>query len=99
MSVIAALILSLTLDAGQAPDPRIEAERLAASGAYEEALKRFQTLAAANPDDTAARLWIGRLHLQLGHTRRAAAVFESLLAADEQNVEALSGLGLALVEA
>jgi len=98
MTVIAALVLSLSLSAGQA-DVRQEAERLAASGALEEALTRFQAIAAANPDDTGARLWIGRLHLAMGHPRRAAAVFESIVAVDGENVEALSGLGRALIEA
>jgi tetratricopeptide (TPR) repeat protein len=83
----------------QATDPRTEAERLAAKGAYEEALKRFQAIAAANPDDIQARLWIGRLHLRMKQPRRAAAVFESIVATDERNVEALSGLGVALVDA
>jgi tetratricopeptide (TPR) repeat protein len=99
MTVIAALVLALGVSAVQAQDPRAEAERLAASGAYEEALKRFQALAAANPDDIPARLWIGRLHLRMGQPRRAAAVFESIVAADAKNVEALSGLGTALVDA
>lgn len=97
MTVIAALVLSLGMAAAQA-DPRTEAERLAASGAYEDALKRFQAIAAANPDDDAARLWIGRLHLRMGHPRSAAAVFESIVAADGNNVEALIGLGIAVVE-
>ncbi len=98
MTVIAALVLCLSVAAGQSPDLRAEAERLAATGANAEALKRFQALAAANPDDVAARLWIGRLHLRMGQARRAAAVFESLVAVDGQNIEALSGLGVALVE-
>lgn len=96
MTVIAALVLTLGMAAAQA-DSRIEAERLAASGAYEDALKRFQAIAAANPDDVAARLWIGRLHLRMGQPRRAAGVFESIVAVDRDNVEALSGLGIALV--
>src|SRR5919112_1407239 len=99
MSVMAALILSLSLAAGQTQDPRAEAERLASRGAHEEALKRFQALAAANPDDTVSRLWIGRLHLRMGQPRRAAGVFESLVAVDGRNIDALSGLGVALVEA
>jgi tetratricopeptide (TPR) repeat protein len=99
MTAIVALVLTLGVAVAQAPDPRVEAERLAASGAYEEALKRFQALAAANPDDIAARLWIGRLHLRMKQPRRAAAVFESIIATDEKNVEALSGLGVALVDA
>ena len=99
MTAIVALVLTLGVAVAQVPDPRAEAERLAASGAYEQALKRFQAIAAANPDDIAARLWIGRLHLRMKQPRRAAAVFESIVATDEKNVEALSGLGVALVEA
>jgi tetratricopeptide (TPR) repeat protein len=99
MTVIAALVLCLGVAAGQAPDPRAEAERLAASGAYEEALKRLQSLVAANPGDVPARLAIGRLHLRMGHPRRAVAVFESIVATDDRNIEALSGLGIALVDA
>lgn len=101
MTVFAALVLALGVAGGQAQpqDLRAEAERLVATGAYEEALKRFQALAAANPDDIPARLWIGRLHLRMDQPRRAAAVFESIVAADENNVEALSGLGTALVDA
>lgn len=99
MTVIAALVLALGVATAQAQDLRAEAERLAATGAYEEALKRFQALAAANPDDVAARLWIGRLHLRMGQPRRAAGVFEAIVAADGKNVEALSGLGTALVDA
>jgi tetratricopeptide (TPR) repeat protein len=99
MTAIVALVLVLGVSMAQPQDPRTEAERLAARGAYEEALKRFQAIAAANPDDISARLWIGRLHLRMNQPRRAAAVFESILATDEKNVDALSGLGVALVDA
>jgi tetratricopeptide (TPR) repeat protein len=99
MTAIVALVLTLGVSVVQATDPRTEAERLAAKGAYEEALTRFQAIAAANPDDIQARLWIGRLHLRMKQPRRAAAVFESIVATDERNVEALSGLGVALVDA
>lgn len=99
MMLIATFLVTLGLTAAQDPDARTQAERLARAGSHEEALARFQALAAANPDDTAARLWIARLHLLMGHPRRAAAVFESLVATDSKNVEALTGLGLALLEA
>jgi tetratricopeptide (TPR) repeat protein len=98
MTVVAALVLSLSMSAGQA-DPRQEAERLATSGAHEEALKRFQAIVAANPTDVDARLWIGRLHVAMNHPRRAAAVFESIVATHPDHVEALAGLGRALVQA
>lgn len=98
MTVVAALVLSLSMAAGQA-DARQEAERLATSGAYEEALKRFQAIVAANPADVEARLWIGRLHAAMGQPRRAAAVFESIVATEPDHIEALAGLGRALVQA
>jgi tetratricopeptide (TPR) repeat protein len=99
MTAIVALVLALGVAAPQAQDVRAEAERLAATGAYEEALKRFHSLVEANPGDIPARMWIGRLHLRMGQPRRAAAVFESIVAANNQDIEALSGLGVALVDA
>ncbi len=98
MMLIAVLLLTLSVNTAQEPDARAQAERLAKSGAHAEALQRFQALAAANPDDTASRLWIARLHQLMGHPHRAAAVFESLVATGSQNIEALTGLGLALIE-
>jgi YaiO family outer membrane protein len=96
----AALLGVVLLGAPQAqppaPDQRAEAERLARSGAHAEALKRFQALAAVNPDDIDARLWIARLHTQMGHPERAADVYQSIVAAQPQNVDALLGLGEAL---
>ena len=93
------LATSLALVVPQAQDARAEAERLAKSGNHAEALKRFQAIAAANPSDTSARLWIGRLHLEMGEPGRAAAVFDSIVATEPQNVEALIGLGRALTAA
>ena len=99
MMLIAVFLLSLSVNMVQEPDARAQAERLARNGEHSEALKRFQALAAANPDDVTARLWIGRLHLLMGHPHRAAAVFDSILATSGQNIEALTGLGLSLTEA
>ena len=84
------------------PDPagqRGEAERLANSGNHEAALKLFQAIAAANPDDIEARTWIARLHLRMGHPIRAAGVYESIVAAQPQNVDAWLGLGTARMDA
>jgi YaiO family outer membrane protein len=90
-------LLSVTLLASpQAPDARAQAERLARSGSHSEALKQFQALAAANPDDVESRIWIARLHAWMGHPERAADVYESIIATQPQNVEALVGLGSAL---
>jgi tetratricopeptide (TPR) repeat protein len=100
MSLITAICLSLALTASaqtQAPDRRAEAERLANVGAYAAALKAFQAIAAANPDDIEARLWIARMHGKLGHPEHAADVYRSILATQPQNLDALIGLGNSLV--
>lgn len=98
MTFITAICLSIALSASaQTPDRRAEAERLANSGAYAAALKAFQAIAAANPDDIEARMWIARLHASLGHPEHAADVYRSILAAQPQNVDALVGMGNALM--
>ena len=98
MTLISAAILGVTLLAfPQAADQRAEAERLARSGGYEAALKQFQALAAANPDDIDARVWIARLHALMGRPEHAEAVYGSILAVQPQHVDALIGLGNALV--
>jgi len=91
------LSLPSTASAQTSPDRRAEAERLANSGAYAEALRAFQAIAAANPDDIDARMWIARMHTKLGHPEHAAEVYRSVLVAQPRNVDALVGLGNALV--
>lgn len=91
-----ALLSAVLLGNPQAPDRRAEAERLARSGAHAAALKQFQQLAAENPDDVDARLWIARLHASMGHNERAVDVYRSLLSGQPQNVDVLVGLGAAL---
>ena len=84
--------------AGQASaDSRAQAEQLATSGSYGAALQRFQALAAANPDDIEARLWIARLHHWMGHDSRALDVYDSIIATNPRHVDALVGAGDALV--
>lgn len=100
ISLMTAIWLSVALTAsGQTPTPdqRAEAERLANSGAYAAALKAFQAIAAANPDDIEARLWIARMQTRLGQPEHAADVYRSIVAAQPQNVEALVGLGTSLM--
>lgn len=99
MILISTAILGLTLLAPpqQVPDQRAEAERLANSGSYEAALRQFQALAAANPDDIPARLWIARLHAKLGRPEHAVEVYRSILATQPDNLDALIGLGNSLV--
>ena len=97
---LTALCLTIALGASaQTPvsERRAEAERLANSGAYAAALQAFQAIAAANPDDIEARLWIGRMHAKLGQHEHAADVYRSILAAQPQNLDALVGLGNSLV--
>jgi YaiO family outer membrane protein len=93
------MLLMVVLSAGQTTqtqptgDARAQAEELAKSGAYRAALERFQAIAAANPDDIDARLWIARLYGSLGDNRRALDVYQSIVATSPQHLEALLGLG------
>ncbi|HVL69192.1 MAG TPA: tetratricopeptide repeat protein [Vicinamibacterales bacterium] len=99
MTAVTAVLLWLALASSPQQDARAEAERLANAGAHAAALERFQEIAAANPDDIQARLWIGRLHLVMRQPVRAAAVFESILATSPQELDALTGLAVALMDA
>jgi Tfp pilus assembly protein PilF len=83
--------------APQPADARAQAEQLARSGSYRAALERFQALAAANPDDVEARIWIARLHAWMEDDERAVAVYESILATQPQHLDANIGLGDAFV--
>lgn len=74
-----------------------EAAALARRGEYAAALAAFRQWAAANPRDHEARLWIGRLHLWMRNPDRAEAVFRSILIEDPSNLEAMIGLGDALL--
>jgi YaiO family outer membrane protein len=99
MILISAALLGMTLlMTPQGADQRAEAERMAKSGNYAAALKQFQAIAAANPDDIEARLWIARLHAQMGHPEHAVDVYKSILAVQPQHLEALVGLGQSLVK-
>ncbi len=91
------LLLTALSSAPQAPDRRAEAERLARAGANAAALAQFQAIAAADPDDIDARIWIGRLHAALGHPERAVDVLRSVVAARPRQVDALVELGNLLV--
>ena len=98
------MVLTLAVAAApQAPavpaqtEPRAQAEQLARSGSYRAALEKFQALAAANPDDLEARIWIARLHSLMGNDRRAVDVYESIIATNPKHVDALVGMGDVLV--
>lgn len=93
MTVSTLLLIALLAPPPQGSDRRAEAERLAAAGSHAAALARFQEIAAANPDDIEARVWIGRLHATLGHPQRAIDVFRSVLAVEPRHVRTLIELG------
>jgi Tfp pilus assembly protein PilF len=83
--------------AGQAEPTFAQAVQAAADGNEEEALAMFQQLAAQNPHDHAARLWIGRLHQRMGHPNLAEAVYRSILLETPDNVDAMLGVAIALL--
>jgi YaiO family outer membrane protein len=91
------ILLLTTLLSAQASDTRVEAERLARSGSYAEALARFRSLAAVNPADLEARTWIARLHVIMGHLREGEDVYRSVLFDSPDRLDALVGLGSVLV--
>lgn len=91
------ILLLTTLLSVQTPDPRLEAERLARSGAHEEALERFRVLANLNPRDLDARTWIARLNVIMGHLRQGEDVYRSVLLESPDRLDALVGLGAVLV--
>jgi YaiO family outer membrane protein len=82
--------------AGQLPT-QAEAEELARQGNPQAALEAFQRRAAANPGDHAARIWIARLHEQMGHPELAEPVYRSVMLEAPDNVDALLGVGTSLV--
>jgi tetratricopeptide (TPR) repeat protein len=75
-----------------------EAARMADSGDLEGALRAFQQIAAANPDDRAARLWIANLQLEMHHPERAESVYRSILLEEPANLRAMVGVGSSLIE-
>ena len=74
-----------------------ESVQLAEQGREAEALAAFQQLAASNPRDHEARLWIGRLHERMKHPDLAEAVYRSVLLEDAGSVAALLGVASALM--
>ena len=74
-----------------------EAERMAEDGNSALALYAFRQIAARNPNDHAARMWIARLHARMDNPELAAPVYESVLLEDPFNLEARLGLADALL--
>jgi Tfp pilus assembly protein PilF len=71
---------------------------LAERGENADALAALQKIAAADPGDRAARLWIARVHDRMGHPDVAEAVYRSIVLEDPRNVDALVGVGVTLLE-
>ena len=78
------------------------APTLAAAGAMidegelEAALRAFRVIAAANPEDHAARLRIAELHARMGDHYRAESVYRSLWLEDPDSAQAALGVASAL---
>ncbi|HEV8262169.1 MAG TPA: YaiO family outer membrane beta-barrel protein [Burkholderiales bacterium] len=70
---------------------------MAREGRDADALVAFQRIAAANPNDHLARLWIARLQERMGNVARAEAVYRSVLLEDRTNVDAMLGVGTSLI--
>jgi YaiO family outer membrane protein len=81
---------------GQMPT-HVDAAALAREGQYDAALAAFRRIAAVDPRDHEARVWIGRLHVLMGDTELAEPVYRSVLLEDPSNFDAMLGLGTTLV--
>jgi len=102
--MLVALLLT-TLLAGSISDEQTaqlqtepEAEELARQGKNEAALAAFRQRAAANPNDLAARVWIGRMHEQMGKPELAEPVYRSIVWEAPDNVDAALRLGTMLLK-
>jgi tetratricopeptide (TPR) repeat protein len=99
--VLLASVLALNPAAEEAqasaPLTHAEATQAATDGREAEALAAFQRLAAMNPADHEARLWIARLHARMGHQNLAEPVFRSVMLEDLRNVDARVGVAAALL--
>jgi YaiO family outer membrane protein len=74
------------------------AVQLVQEGRNAEALVALQKIAAADPNDHLARLWIASVHARMGHPELAEAVYRSIALEDPTNVDAWVGLGTVLLE-
>lgn len=92
------LTLVLVSSAGMASaQTAAEAVQMASEGRDEDALVAFRTIAARNPDDLEARLWIARLHERMGHPDQAEPVYRSVLLEDPGNIDAALGVAATLL--
>ena len=72
--------------------------QLAESGQNAQALAALQKIAAADPHDHLARLWIAQVHDRMGHPALAESVYHSIVLEDPRNVDALVGMGVTELE-
>ena len=70
---------------------------MAAVGRDADALGAFRQLAARNPNDREARLWIARLHERMGNPDLAEPVYRSVLLEDPSSLDAALGLASTLL--
>src|SRR5207244_5433761 len=99
------LSLFLLLAAQNVPQPAPTASpdlpaaiRLVQEGRNAEALAALQKVAAADPGDRTARLWIASVHARMGHPDLAEPVYHSIVLEDPRNVDAWVGLGTVLLQ-
>jgi YaiO family outer membrane protein len=92
------LTLLLVSSAGTAlAQDAAEAVQMANEGRDAEALAAFRQLAARNPTDLEARLWIARLHERMGNPDRAEPVYRSVLLEDPASLDAALGVASTLL--
>jgi YaiO family outer membrane protein len=100
-SLLLAAALAAAPPAAQAPPvadlTHAQAAQVAEQGRDAEALVAFQRLAARNPGDHEARLWIARLHARMGNQTLAEPVYRSVMLEDPRRVEAMTGVARALI--
>ena len=82
--------------AGQAVPTLAAAGAMIDEGDLEEALRAFREIAAANPEDHAARLRIAELHARMGDHYRAESVYRSVWLEDPDSAQAALGVASAL---
>jgi tetratricopeptide (TPR) repeat protein len=80
-----------------APVPsHVEAAALADAGDLDASLRAFQRIAAANPGDHDARLWIANIEMAMHQPARAEPVYRSILLEDPAHLQARVGVAKAL---
>jgi len=93
--VLAAMLITAALGQAAGSD-KARAIELARQGHTAAALQLFERVAALDPADAEAKLWIGRLDLRLGRVDKAEALFRAVIAEHPGDVDALVALGAAL---